>query len=32
LLQIGIEDGRIQTIDIIGDADRLKSAVLALPQ
>jgi RNA polymerase sigma factor (sigma-70 family) len=32
LLQIGIEDGRIQTIDIVGDADRLKSAVLALPQ
>jgi RNA polymerase sigma factor (sigma-70 family) len=32
LLQIGIEDGRIQTIDIVGDADRLKGAVLALPQ
>jgi RNA polymerase sigma factor (sigma-70 family) len=32
LLQIGIEDGRIQTIDIVGDADRLNSAVLALPQ
>ena len=32
LLQIGIEDGRIQTIDIVGDADRVKSAVLALPQ
>jgi RNA polymerase sigma-70 factor, ECF subfamily len=32
LLQIGIEDGRIQTIDILGDADRLKNAVLALPQ
>lgn len=32
LLQIGIEDGRIRTIDIVGDADRLKSAVLALPQ
>lgn len=32
LLQIGIEDGRINTIDIVGDADRLKSAVLALPQ
>jgi hypothetical protein len=31
-VQIGIEDGRIQTIDIVGDADRLKSAVLALPQ
>jgi RNA polymerase sigma-70 factor, ECF subfamily len=30
LLQIGIEDGRIQTIDI-GDADRLKSVILALP-
>jgi RNA polymerase sigma factor (sigma-70 family) len=32
LVQIGIEDGRIQTIDIVGDADRLKGAVLALPQ
>jgi len=32
LLQIGIEDGRIHTIDIVGDADRLKRAVLALPQ
>jgi RNA polymerase sigma factor (sigma-70 family) len=32
LLQIGIEDGRIRTIDIVGDGDRLKSAVLALPQ
>lgn len=32
LLQIGIEDGRIHTIDIVGAADRLKSAVLALPQ
>jgi RNA polymerase sigma factor (sigma-70 family) len=32
LLQIGIEDGRIQTIDIVGDADRLKRAVLALPR
>lgn len=31
LLQIGIEDGRIHTIDIVGAADRLKSAVLALP-
>jgi RNA polymerase sigma factor (sigma-70 family) len=31
LVQIGIDDGRIHTIDIIGDADRLKSAVLALP-
>jgi hypothetical protein len=32
LLHIGIEDGRIHTIDIVGDADRLHSAVLALPQ
>jgi RNA polymerase sigma factor (sigma-70 family) len=32
LVQVGIEDGRIQTIDIIGDADRLQRAVLALPQ
>jgi RNA polymerase sigma factor (sigma-70 family) len=32
LVQIGIENGRIHTIDIVGDADRLKSAVLALPQ
>jgi RNA polymerase sigma factor (sigma-70 family) len=32
LVQIGIDDGRIHTIDIVGDADRLKSAVLALPQ
>jgi RNA polymerase sigma factor (sigma-70 family) len=32
LVQIGIEDGRIQTIDIVGDADRLKSAILALPR
>jgi RNA polymerase sigma-70 factor (ECF subfamily) len=32
LLQIGIENGRIHKIDIIGDADRLDSAVLALPQ
>jgi RNA polymerase sigma-70 factor, ECF subfamily len=32
LLQISIEDGRIRTIDIVGDSDRLKSAVLALPQ
>jgi hypothetical protein len=31
LLQIGIEDGRINMIDIVGDADRLHSAVLALP-
>jgi len=32
LLQIGIADGRIHTIDIVGDVDRLNSAVLALPQ
>jgi RNA polymerase sigma factor (sigma-70 family) len=32
LLQIGIEDGKIHTIDIVGDADRLERAVLALPQ
>jgi RNA polymerase sigma factor (sigma-70 family) len=32
LLQIGIEDGRITNIDIVGDADRLQGAVLALPQ
>jgi RNA polymerase sigma factor (sigma-70 family) len=32
LLQIGIEDGKIHTIDIVRDADRLKRAVLALPQ
>jgi RNA polymerase sigma factor (sigma-70 family) len=32
LLQIGIEDGKIHTIDIVGDADRLKRAGLALPQ
>jgi RNA polymerase sigma-70 factor (ECF subfamily) len=31
LLQIGIDDGRIHTIDIVGDADRLKSSVLTLP-
>jgi len=31
LLQIGIEGGRIHSIDIVGDADRLHSAVLALP-
>jgi RNA polymerase sigma factor (sigma-70 family) len=31
LLQIGIEDGRIHSIDIVGDADRLHSAILALP-
>jgi RNA polymerase sigma-70 factor (ECF subfamily) len=32
LLQIGIEEGRIHTIDIVGDPDRLHGAVLALPQ
>jgi RNA polymerase sigma factor (sigma-70 family) len=32
LLQIGFEDGRIATIDIVGGADRLQGAVLALPQ
>jgi RNA polymerase sigma factor (sigma-70 family) len=32
LLQIGIDEGRIHTVDIVGDADRLKSAVLTLPQ
>jgi hypothetical protein len=32
LLQLGIEAGRIHTIDIIGDADRLDSAVIALPE
>jgi RNA polymerase sigma-70 factor, ECF subfamily len=32
LLRIGIHDGRIHTIDIVGDGDRLKSAVLTLPQ
>jgi RNA polymerase sigma-70 factor (ECF subfamily) len=32
LLQIGIEDGRIHTIDIVGDADRLSTAVLVLAQ
>jgi RNA polymerase sigma factor (sigma-70 family) len=31
LVQISIDDGRIHTIDIIGDADLLKSAVLGLP-
>ena len=31
LLEIGIEDGRIHSIDIVGDVDRLQSAVLALP-
>ena len=32
VLQIGIEDGRIATIDIVGGADRLQGAVLAPPQ
>jgi RNA polymerase sigma-70 factor (ECF subfamily) len=33
LLQIGFRaDNHIQTIDITGDADRLRSAVLALPR
>jgi RNA polymerase sigma factor (sigma-70 family) len=32
LLQIGIEAGRIHTIDIVGDVDRLDSVVIALPQ
>lgn len=32
LLQIGIADRRIHTVDIVGDADRLNSALLALPQ
>jgi RNA polymerase sigma factor (sigma-70 family) len=32
LLHIGIVDGRIHTIDIVGDADRLESAVLGLPR
>jgi RNA polymerase sigma-70 factor, ECF subfamily len=32
LLQVGIDDGRIHSIDIVGDADRLDSAVIALPQ
>jgi RNA polymerase sigma-70 factor, ECF subfamily len=32
LLQIGIEDGRIHSIDILGDADRMQNALLALPQ
>jgi RNA polymerase sigma-70 factor (ECF subfamily) len=32
LLQIGFgADNRIQTVDITGDADRLRSTVLALP-
>jgi DNA-directed RNA polymerase specialized sigma24 family protein len=30
-LQIGIEGGRIHTIDIVGDGERLESAVMALP-
>jgi RNA polymerase sigma factor (sigma-70 family) len=32
LLQIGIADGRIHSIDIVGDADRLNSVFLALAQ
>lgn len=32
LLRIGIEGGRIHTIDIIGGAERLRAAVLALPR
>lgn len=32
LLRIGIGQGRIHTIDIIGDAERLRAAVLALPR
>jgi RNA polymerase sigma factor (sigma-70 family) len=32
LLIIAIEAGRIHTIDIVGDPDRLRRAVLALPQ
>jgi RNA polymerase sigma-70 factor (ECF subfamily) len=32
LLVIGIGGGRIHTIDIIGEADRLRSAVISLPQ
>jgi RNA polymerase sigma-70 factor (ECF subfamily) len=32
LLQIGIDDGRIHSIDIVGDADRLNSVVIALPR
>jgi RNA polymerase sigma factor (sigma-70 family) len=32
LLHIGIVDGRIHSIDIVGDADRLESAVLGLPR
>jgi RNA polymerase sigma factor (sigma-70 family) len=31
LVQVGIDDGRIHSIDIVGDADRLESAVLTLP-
>jgi hypothetical protein len=32
LLRIGIDGGRIHTIDIVGDADCLRDAVLALPR
>lgn len=32
VLRIGIGEGRIHTIDIIGDPDRLRSVALALPQ
>jgi RNA polymerase sigma factor (sigma-70 family) len=32
LLHIGIVDGRIHSIEIVGDADRLGSAVLGLPR
>jgi RNA polymerase sigma factor (sigma-70 family) len=32
LLHIGIVDGRIHSIEIVGDADRLESAVLGLPR
>lgn len=31
LVQIGIDGGHIHTIDIVGDVDRLRAAVLALP-
>ena len=31
VLEIGIRDGRIHTIDIIGDTDRLRGVALALP-
>lgn len=32
LLRFGFKDGRIHKIDIVGDADRLNSAVLTLPR